>query len=212
MFDHLTISDIAAVIISILISMGFHEAMHAFVSHWLGDTTAKDEGRLTLNPLKHVDLYTTILLPLLMILIHVPPIFIAKPVPFNPSRVKYGEFGVALIGLAGPLTNLLLAVFASIVFRIIGSDYITISNYLIIFVEINILFFIFNLIPIPPLDGSHILFDLLPQGETLFNVKKFLSVYGFFILVFFIFVFPGIDWIYNVAENIYYFLAAQPFV
>jgi len=185
MFDHLTISDIAAVIISILISMGFHEAMHAFVSHWLGDTTAKDEGRLTLNPLKHVDLYTTILLPLLMILIHVPPIFIAKPVPFNPSRVKYGEFGVALIGLAGPLTNLLLAVFASIVFRIIGSDYITISNYLIIFVEINILFFIFNLIPIPPLDGSRVLYAFAP--EPLQNVMKKVESFGFIsILIIFV--------------------------
>ncbi|MEI7675092.1 MAG: site-2 protease family protein [bacterium] len=185
MFDHLTISDIAAVLISILISMGFHEAMHAFVSHWLGDTTAKDEGRLTLNPLKHVDLYTTILLPLLMILIHVPPIFIAKPVPFNPSRVKYGEFGVALIGLAGPLTNLLLAVFASIVFRIIGSDYITISNYLIIFVEINILFFIFNLIPIPPLDGSRVLYAFAP--EPLQNVMKKIESFGFIsILIIFV--------------------------
>ena len=185
MFDHLTISDIAAVIISILISMGFHEAMHAFVSHWLGDTTAKDEGRLTLNPLKHVDLYTTILLPLLMILIHVPPIFIAKPVPFNPSRVKYGEFGVALIGLAGPLTNLLLAVFASIVFRIIGSDYITISNYLIIFVEINILFFIFNLIPITPLDGSRVLYAFAP--EPLQNVMKKIESFGFIsILIIFV--------------------------
>ena len=185
MFDHLTISDIAAVIISILISMGFHEAMHAFVSHWLGDTTAKDEGRLTLNPLKHVDLYTTILLPLLMILIHVPPIFIAKPVPFNPSRVKYGEFGVALIGRAGPLTNLLLAVFASIVFRIIGSDYITISNYLIIFVEINILFFIFNLIPIPPLDGSRVLYAFAP--EPLQNVMKKIESFGFIsILIIFV--------------------------
>jgi Zn-dependent protease len=185
MFDHLTISDIAAVLISILISMGFHEAMHAFVSHWLGDTTAKDEGRLTLNPLKHGDLYTTILLPLLMILIHVPPIFIAKPVPFNPSRVKYGEFGVALIGLAGPLTNLLLAVFASIVFRIIGSDYITISNYLIIFVEINILFFIFNLIPIPPLDGSRVLYAFAP--EPLQNVMKKIESFGFIsILIIFV--------------------------
>jgi Zn-dependent protease len=120
-----------------------------------------------------------------MILIHVPPIFIAKPVPFNPSRVKYGEFGVALIGLAGPLTNLLLAVFASIVFRIIGSDYITISNYLIIFVEINILFFIFNLIPIPPLDGSRVLYAFAP--EPLQNVMKKVESFGFIsILIIFV--------------------------
>lgn len=165
--------------------MGFHEAMHAFVSHWLGDTTAKDEGRLTLNPLKHVDLYTTILLPLVMILIHVPPILIAKPVPFNPDRVKYGEFGVALIGLAGPLTNFFLAIIASIIFKIIGNGSINISNYLVIFVEINILFTIFNLIPIPPLDGSRVLYAFAP--EPLQKVMRQIESFGFIsILIVFI--------------------------
>ncbi|MEI7838445.1 MAG: site-2 protease family protein [bacterium] len=185
MFNDLSISGIIVVVVSILISMGFHEAMHAFVSHWLGDTTAKDEGRLTLNPLKHVDLYTTILLPLVMILIHVPPILIAKPVPFNPDRVKYGEFGVALIGLAGPLTNFFLAIIASIIFKIIGNGSINISNYLVIFVEINILFTIFNLIPIPPLDGSRVLYAFAP--EPLQKVMRQIESFGFIsILIVFI--------------------------
>jgi len=184
-FNDLSISGIIVVVVSILISMGFHEAMHAFVSHWLGDTTAKDEGRLTLNPLKHVDLYTTILLPLVMILIHVPPILIAKPVPFNPDRVKYGEFGVALIGLAGPLTNFFLAIIASIIFKIIGNGSINISNYLVIFVEINILFTIFNLIPIPPLDGSRVLYAFAP--EPLQKVMRQIESFGFIsILIVFI--------------------------
>jgi len=164
MFTNLSISDIAAVLIIILISMGFHEAVHAFVSHWLGDTTARDEGRLTLNPLKHVDLYTTILLPMVMILIHVPPIFVAKPVPFNPNRVRFGDYGVAMIGISGPLTNLLLAIFGSFIYKIVGLGSLTLSNYLTLFVDINILFFIFNMIPIPPLDGSRLLYAFAPDS------------------------------------------------
>ena len=177
MFNNLSFTEIAVVIISILISMGLHEAVHAFVSHWLGDTTAKDEGRLTLNPLKHVDLYTTILLPLIMILIHVPPIFVAKPVPFNSSRVRYDEFGVSLIGVSGPLTNLGLAIIGAIIFRIFGPNSINLSNYLILFVDINILFFIFNMIPIPPLDGSRLLYAFAP--EPLQDIMRKIESFGF---------------------------------
>src|SRR3989344_4010287 len=101
MLDQLALSDLGIIFVVILLSMAFHEAMHAFVAHWLGDTTAKDEGRLTLNPLKHIDVYTTILLPLFLILIRVPPFFVARPVPFNPDRVKYGEYGAAIMAVAG---------------------------------------------------------------------------------------------------------------
>ena len=100
MFDF-SYSDLAIIFVSIIVSMGFHEAMHAFVSHWLGDPTAKDLGRLTLNPFKHIDIYTTVLLPLLLIIMGLRPFFVAKPVPFDPSRVKHEEFGAALIGIAG---------------------------------------------------------------------------------------------------------------
>jgi len=200
MFNNLTALQIVAVIVSILISMGFHEAMHAFTSHWLGDSTAKEEGRLTLNPLKHVDLYTTILLPLVLILIHVPPIFIARPVPFNPDRVRFGEFGVALVGLSGPLTNLLLAIIGSILFRIFGSGSILISDSLLLFVDINILFFIFNLIPIPPLDGSRVLYAFAP--EPLQKIMRQIESFGFIsILVIFLlfmqFLYPVITLINN---------------
>ncbi len=200
MFNNLTALQIVAVIVSILISMGFHEAMHAFTSHWLGDSTAKEEGRLTLNPLKHVDLYTTILLPLVLILIHVPPIFIARPVPFNPDRVRFGEFGVALVGLSGPLTNLLLAIIGSILFRIFGSGSIFMSDSLLLFVDINILFFIFNLIPIPPLDGSRVLYAFAP--EPLQKIMRQIESFGFIsILVIFLlfmqFLYPVITLINN---------------
>jgi Zn-dependent protease len=205
MFDNLSAIEIVVVIISILISMGFHEAVHAFVSHWLGDTTAKNEGRLTLNPLKHVDLYTTILLPLLMILIHVPPIFIAKPVPFNPEKVKYGDFGVALIGLSGPITNFVLALIGSIIIKIFGSGMPNITIYLLLFIEINILFFIFNLIPIPPLDGSRVLYAFAP--DSLQKIMRRIESFGFIsILIVFVLLFqvlwPVISYLDSAVYNL----------
>src|SRR3546814_47781 len=109
MLSGITGIELAIVFVCIVLSMSIHEAMHAFVGHALGDTTAHDEGRLTLNPLKHIDLLTTILLPLLLLAIGAMPFFAAKPVPFNPMRVKYDEWGAAMIALAGPFTNLLLA-------------------------------------------------------------------------------------------------------
>jgi len=187
MFNNLSISDIAAVLLIILLSMGLHEAVHAFVSHWLGDTTAKDEGRLTINPLKHVDLYTTILLPMLMILIHVPPIFVAKPIPFNSSMVRYGDYGVALIGISGPITNLFLAIIGSVIYKIVGIGSISIANYLTLFVDINILFFIFNMIPIPPLDGSRLLYAFAPESLQRLMMRiegfGFISILIIFVLV-----------------------------
>lgn len=144
--------------------MGIHEAMHAFTSHWLGDTTAKDMGRLTLNPLKHIDILTTVLLPVGLIVLGLPPFFIAKPVPFNPERVRYAEFGAALIGIAGPLTNLFLAVLTAGVIRIsglaVGTDSFFIAQ---TFLVINLSFFVFNMIPFPPLDGSRLLYALAPE-------------------------------------------------
>src|SRR5665213_3449903 len=122
MFSGLSGSELAIFIASLIISMTAHEAMHGFTAHWLGDTTAKDAGRLTLNPLKHIDLYTTVILPVFMVLVGIPPLIIARPVPFNPSRVKFGEYGAALVGVAGPLTNLLLAVVLSMFLRIFDNS------------------------------------------------------------------------------------------
>lgn len=155
-------SDILVIIISILLSMGLHEAMHAFTAHWLGDTTASDMGRLTLNPLKHIDLYTTLLLPVVLILFGLPPIFAAKPVPFSPHRVKYDEFGAALIGASGPLVNLLLAICGAGILRVIGLHG-ELAHALLIFVQVNIGFFVFNIIPFPPLDGSRVLYAFAPD-------------------------------------------------
>lgn len=164
MFENVRGIDLLIIFGSILFSMGIHEAMHAFTAHWLGDPTAKHLGRLTLNPLKHIDIFTTVLLPIVLIVLGLPPFFIAKPVPFNPENVKYEEFGAALIGIAGPLTNLSLAIIASLIARIsgvaIGTD---MFNILSIFVLINLSFFVFNMIPFPPLDGSRLLYAVAPE-------------------------------------------------
>lgn len=162
--------------------------MHAFTSHWLGDTTASDMGRLTLNPLKHLDLYTSILLPVLLIVSGLPPFFAAKPVPFNPMRVKYDEFGAALIGIAGPLTNLSLASVAAIIIRFTGTS---MSNLVLeffgTFLIINVALFVFNMIPFPPLDGSRLLYAFAPEPlqKVMYQIETggFLSIF-IFIMIF----------------------------
>lgn len=160
----LDVTNLFIIFVAILISLSIHEAMHAFVAHWLGDNTAHDEGRLTLNPLKHIDILTTVLLPVVLIAVGLPPIFAAKPVPFNPSQVKFEEWGAALVGLAGPFTNLALAVLAAGLVRVF-QDAVSISvlNALVIFIQVNIGFFVFNMIPFPPLDGSRLLYAVAPE-------------------------------------------------
>ncbi|HEX7633242.1 MAG TPA: site-2 protease family protein, partial [Candidatus Saccharimonadales bacterium] len=117
MFGDLTAFQLLIVLVSIIISLSIHEAMHGFVAHWLGDDTAHAMGRLTLNPLKHIDVTTTVLLPMVLLIAGLPPFFAAKPVPFNPDRVKWDEYGAALVGISGPLTNLLLAGLGALLFR-----------------------------------------------------------------------------------------------
>lgn len=187
--------------------MAIHEAMHAFTSHWLGDTTAKDMGRLTLNPFKHIDVLTTVLLPMGLILLGLQPFFIAKPVPFNPDRVKYEEFGSALVGLAGPFTNFVLAVLAALIVRIsgiaVGTDLFHVFS---IFIQINLAFFVFNMIPFPPLDGSRLLFALAP--EPVQRVMYRIEAGGLAsILVFMFVLYPTIGpIIVRIIDSLYLFL------
>lgn len=182
MFTGLSAGDILVVLISLILAVGFHEAMHAFVAHKLGDRTAYDEGRVTLNPLKHIDILTTVLLPFILIVFGAPPIFAAKPVPFNAMAVRYGEYGVALVGLAGPLTNLALAAIAALVLRSGVVTATDLYNPLVIFTQINIGLFVFNMIPFPPLDGSRLLYAFAP--DFLRRIMEQIEAMGFLVLLF----------------------------
>src|SRR4051812_41386816 len=138
---------IAVVIIVILLSMTLHEAMHAFVAYWLGDDTAKREGRLTLNPVKHIDPFLTLALPVMLAVIGAPIFGGAKPVPFNPNRVRHDEWGAALVAVAGPMTNLIIAFVFFGLYVLLGtpSDGF-IGMLLTTIVMVNLGFFIFNMI------------------------------------------------------------------
>ena len=165
------ILEIIIVLTVILLSMTIHEAMHAFMGYVLGDNTAKEEGRLTLNPIRHIDPVMTILLPLIMVVLHAPVFGGAKPVPFNPNRVRFGDWGAALVALSGPITNLVIAFIAfgvgvfSGVINNAGSVQPTIFGLIIsTAVSVNLGFFVFNMLPIPPLDGSRVLYAVAPDG------------------------------------------------
>lgn len=165
------ILEIIIVLIVILLSMTIHEAMHAFMGYVLGDSTAKEEGRLTLNPIRHIDPVMTILLPLIMVILHAPVFGGAKPVPFNPNRVRFGDWGAALVALSGPITNLIIAFIAfgvgvfSGVINNAGTVQPAIFGLIIsTAVSVNLGFFVFNMLPIPPLDGSRVLYAVAPDG------------------------------------------------
>ncbi len=148
--------------------MVLHELMHGLTAYWLGDDTAKNEGRLTLNPIKHIDPFLTILLPVLMVIANgfMPgmPIFGgAKPVPFRPDRVKGGEWGAALVGIVGPLTNLVLAFICFGILALANPAGI-VGTIVMAGVSVNLGFFAFNILPIPPLDGSRLLYAIAPDG------------------------------------------------
>lgn len=210
MFDGLSGTQLLIVFVSLLIGVSVHEAMHAFASHALGDTTAHEQGRLTLNPLKHIDLVTTILLPMVLIIVGLPPIFAAKPVPFNPDRVRYDEFGVAIVGLAGPLTNLALACIGGLIFQLAPITSNAWADAIAIFTLINISLFVFNMIPFPPLDGSRLLYAFAP--EPVQRAMAVIEQFGFGVILLFFFVgFQFIAPIINsVTSKILFFLLGVP--
>jgi len=170
------------VLVVILFSMTLHEAMHAYASYWLGDDTAKVMGRLSLNPIKHIDPVLTILMPLLLALSGMPIFGGAKPVPFNPQNLRFGEWGMAIVALAGPLTNLLIAFLSFGLWVLVGypgqSPFM--AQVFIAMISVNLGFFIFNMLPLPPLDGSRVLYVLAP--EFVRRGMEFLERFGIMIV------------------------------
>jgi Zn-dependent protease len=166
-------------IITILIALVIHEYMHAYAGHWLGDTTAKDQGRLSLNPWQHIDPFMTLALPIITLVVFGVPFLAAKPVPFNPERLKYDEFGAAIVAAAGPFANLALAFVGVLLVKgllPVGA----LGSFLSIFVFLNIALFVFNLLPIPPLDGSRVLYAFAPEPVQRFMEQ--IEPLGFFII------------------------------
>ncbi|MBN1587768.1 MAG: site-2 protease family protein [Candidatus Omnitrophica bacterium] len=166
----------------LLLAVVLHEVSHGWVALRLGDTTAKAAGRLTLNPLAHLDLMGTVIVPGLLILAHLPPVGWAKPVPVNFGALRQPKRDMVLVGMAGPLANILLAVLFAALFHLsVGLHFKTgiLIGYLGLW--INLLLAVFNLMPIPPLDGSRFVLGLLPPKWGLRYLK--LEPFGFLILL-----------------------------
>lgn len=173
---------IAILIISVIV----HEISHGYMADYLGDPTARLKGRLTLNPIPHIDPVGSILVPGLLALLPGSIIFgWAKPVPYNPHNIGH-RYGDALVAGAGPASNIFLAALGGLAFRLLSvSAGEPLGVFLIAVVLINIVLAVFNLVPIPPLDGSKILFEFLPARYN--YIRRNLQQYGMFILLFFIF-------------------------
>lgn len=179
----------------------FHEYMHGWTANQLGDPTARYAGRLTLNPIPHIDLFGTILLPVLLFISSGGSFLFAyaKPVPYNPYNLKNQRWGPLLVGFAGPLANFALAIVFAMAARFLPMGEMALQFFQIIVIT-NLALMIFNLVPIPPLDGSKILYLFLPVHSP---IAQFLERYGFFVLLIFIFYFssiisPIIYWLFGV--------------
>lgn len=176
----------------ILFSMVLHELAHGMVAYWLGDETAKDDGRLTLNPVKHIDPVMSILVPVLLYMSGGPIFGGAKPVPVNTRNLKFGAWGMALVAIAGPITNFLIALVSFLVGYWTG--WLNMPGIVgMIFTElvlVNLGFGIFNLIPIPPLDGSRVLYALAPDVVRE-GMEKFEKI-GIIVVMILVIVFPGV--------------------
>lgn len=173
------IETIIIVIAVILLSMTLHEVMHGYIAYLLGDDTAKHQGRLTLNPIKHIDPFMTLILPVLLAIAGLPIFGGAKPVPFNPNNLRGGEWGAALVAIAGPLTNFFIAFIAFGIWVLAGQPTAGIVGQIFsLTIMVNLGFTIFNLIPIPPLDGSRVLYALAP--EFVRRGMEWIERYGIF--------------------------------
>lgn len=186
--DNLLISIIS--FLSLIAAITFHEFCHALAADYLGDPTPRSRGRLTLNPLAHADPIGTIALPLINLLTGLPTIGWAKPVPIDPFNFRHPKRDEIIVSLAGPCSNLLLAIVSALILRFLPLSVIFYA-FLYLLTVINISLFAFNLIPIPPLDGSHIFLNLLPEKSRIQWEETF-DRYGFILIIVLVF-FPIIN-------------------
>jgi Zn-dependent protease len=174
-------------IIILIFSAIIHEYMHGWMAERLGDNTAKDAGRLTLNPIPHLDLFGSIILPSLMALSGTGIIFgWAKPVPFNPNNLSDQKWGPAKVAVAGPMGNLIIALMLGLSLRFLEIANPTMIALFAMAILINLVLMIFNLMPIPPLDGSKVLMVFLPFNWQMQFMK--LERYGMILVILFIFI------------------------
>ena len=220
-----TIYNAAALIVPLIVAIVFHEVSHGWVANMLGDPTAKERGRLSLNPLRHVDPIGTVVLPGLLALVKAPVFGWAKPVPVIKERLRNPRFGMMAVAAAGPLSNLVLAAIGAVLLgllvRGVGDAQpveplrfiaLNLSNFL----SINIFLALFNLLPIPPFDGSHIVEGLLPPraAEVYDRLRPFGFPLVFILLIGLPYLIPGFDLVSRVVlppvqwlGNHYYALA-----
>ena len=206
-------------ILILIFSVVIHEVSHGLAAYALGDNTAKWMGRLTLNPLKHLDLWGSLIIPAISFAVAGFMFGWAKPVPYNPHNLRNQKYGPALVGIAGPLSNIFLAVVFGIVLRFLPAwvgaaqnDAVMqiVQNFGEIFlfiVQINLLLAVFNLVPIPPLDGSKLLFALLPYRYK--HVEAFLEQQGMLLLI--LFIFFGFHIIFPIINLLFRIIVGQSF-
>lgn len=189
-------------IIVLIFSAIVHEYMHGWMAYRLGDSTAKDAGRLTFNPLAHLEWFGSFFLPLVMVISNMPFVFgWAKPVPYNPYNLKDRKYGDAKVALAGPLGNLIIALFFGLFLRFFPVVNLTFIGLVSLIVYINLVLMVFNLVPIPPLDGSKILAAFLPEKlrTRYLNSER----YGFILVILFVMlagqiIMPVVDFLYRI--------------
>ncbi len=181
----LDFTQIATLFVLLIGSLTFHEAAHAWTANKLGDPTARILGRLSLNPAVHIDVIGTIVFPLIALFTGVPLIGWAKPVPVDMRNLRHPRRDFAIVALAGPISNLILAAVGAIIFKAMpdpgsGASGEMIARVVILFVLINVLLAVFNMIPIPPLDGGNVLMGILPESMAVVIDK--LRPWGFMLL------------------------------
>ena len=194
-------------LIIILFSAIIHEYMHGWMADRLGDPTARNEGRLTLNPGVHIDIWGSILMPALIFIGTGGGLIFgyAKPVPFNPYNLRDQKYGAAKVAAAGPLANLITAIFFGLFLRFMPGLNLAMASFIAAIVQINLVLMIFNLLPIPPLDGSKVIMPFLPYNLQMRLAQ--LEAYGFILVLLFVFfgfalIIPVINFLFRLIVGV----------